>query len=176
VLTTDETSSASFINTYDPSRGKKSQVTKEQWVTAQVPVRQMMAPFRKQRTLALRPLMATAARFAAWAQPRGYELFLKSLPRPSLIEDFLARQPFWRSRCRALSLATGAWKTVPKGATRRTKVARVDYRAPYFVVEMSGLLRGARAQVRASSGLTLPAPSTSTTTCSHGGGDPCTIW
>jgi hypothetical protein len=145
--TADETSSASFINTYDPSRGKKSQVTKEQWAAVQGPVRQMMAPVRKQKTWALRPLMATAARFAAWAQPLGYELSPKSLLRPTLIEAFLARLPFGEVDVEPyLWRLAHAWKTVPVGATTRTKVARRDSRAPYSADEMAALLRAARAQ------------------------------
>jgi hypothetical protein len=145
--TTDETVSASFINTYDPSRGKKSQVTKEQWAAVQVVVRQMMELVRTEKTWVLRSLMATAARFAAWAQPLGYEMSPKSLLRPSLIEAFLARQPFgdvdvepylWR--------LAHAWRTVPAGMATRTKVGRLDFRAPYTADEITALLRAARAQ------------------------------
>jgi hypothetical protein len=145
--TTDEINSANFIATYDPSRGKKSQVTKGQWAAVQVPVRQMMGPVRKPKTWALRSLMATAARFAAWAQPLGYELSPKSLLRPTLIEAFLARLPFGEVDVEPyLWRLAHAWKTVPMGATTLTKVARRDSRAPYSADEMSTLLRAARAQ------------------------------
>jgi hypothetical protein len=122
-------------------------VTKDQWASVQAVVRQMMRPVRTEKTWALRPLMATAARFAAWAQPLGYELSPPSLLRPTLIEAFLARLPFGEVDVEPyLWRLAHAWKTVPKGTTTLTKVARVDYRAPYTADEMSTLLRAARAQ------------------------------
>ena len=145
--TNDETSSASFISTYDPSRVKKSRVTKGQWATVQVAVRQMMVPVRREKTWVLRSLMVTAARFAAWAQPLGYEMSPKSLLRPALIEAYLAIQPFGEVDVEPyLWRLAYAWKTVPTGTVTRTKVARVDYRAPYTADEMAALLQAARAQ------------------------------
>jgi hypothetical protein len=133
-----------FLERYTPLRGKDQMVSAAEWELVRPVVLQAVEPLAHLSKYTLRPFLGALIRLASFAHRYGYEMDVKVLLDPVLVQSFIssvaseAKSPapyLWR-----LSRTWGLVDELHPG------VPRPDYRAPYSDDEMAALLLAAHNQ------------------------------
>lgn len=135
-----------FLEQYNPAKAPQCYVSPAQWTEIRPVVLEGVSPLAHLARPTLRPFLTALTHLALFGQQHGYELDIKVLLDPVLVEAFLGNvRKETKDPAPYLWRLSDRWGLVGTGDSH-AGLMQPDYRAPYSHTEMTALLLAAHNQ------------------------------